>query len=190
MVLSPAGVIADILWHDIPQHSEHIELGSYVVMPDHVHGILILDKPSLGADGLGADGLGADGLGADSVGTDSVGTLHAKSPQTTVPQAIVSQRDLDSTEIQQLEEELADLDNLTVNQKSMSQRMSEISPKANTISAVVRSYKSAVTKHANRLGLENGWQSRFYDRIIRNHGEYERISNYIIANPLNWGKKK
>jgi hypothetical protein len=31
----------------------------------------------------------------------------------------------------------------------------------NTISAIIESYKAAVTKHANRLGLENGWQTRF-----------------------------
>jgi hypothetical protein len=27
----------------------------------------------------------------------------------------------------------------------------------NTISSIIGSYKSAVTKHANRLGIENGW---------------------------------
>ena len=64
--------------------------------------------------------------------------------------------------------------------------MAGISPKSVTISAIVRSYKSAVTKHVNWLGLESGWQSRFHDRIIRNHQEYQRISEYIIANPASW----
>ena len=64
--------------------------------------------------------------------------------------------------------------------------MSEISPKAGTVSTIIRSYKSAVTKHANRLGFENGWQSLFHDHIIRNHPEFIRISNYIRNNPANW----
>lgn len=64
--------------------------------------------------------------------------------------------------------------------------MAAISPKSNPISTIIRSYKSAVTKHANQLGLENGWQSRFHDHIIRNDAEYQRISDYIIHNPAYW----
>lgn len=68
--------------------------------------------------------------------------------------------------------------------------MSEISPKSGTVSVIIRSYKSAVTKHANRLGLPNGWHTRFYDHIIRSADDYQRISNYIKNNPLNWEKDK
>jgi len=42
MKLSPIGIIADILWHEIKNHAKNVELGAYVVMPNHVHGILIL----------------------------------------------------------------------------------------------------------------------------------------------------
>src|SRR5690606_3045273 len=45
-VLSPLGPIADVLWHEIPYHAPFVELGDFVVMPNHVHGILILDKPN------------------------------------------------------------------------------------------------------------------------------------------------
>ena len=60
----------------------------------------------------------------------------------------------------------------------------------NTLSSIVGSYKSAVTKHANRLGLDNGWQPRFHDHIIRDQNEFERIRNYIINNPANWNTDK
>jgi REP element-mobilizing transposase RayT len=46
MILSPTGVIADLLWHEITNHSKFVELGDFVVMPNHIHGILILDKPN------------------------------------------------------------------------------------------------------------------------------------------------
>jgi len=60
----------------------------------------------------------------------------------------------------------------------------------NTISSIVGSYKSAVTKHANRLGYPHQWQKLFYDNIIRSNDDYQRISDYIVSNPENWGKDK
>jgi len=42
MVLSPIGVLADVFWHEIKNHAQNVELGAFVVMPNHVHGILIL----------------------------------------------------------------------------------------------------------------------------------------------------
>jgi REP element-mobilizing transposase RayT len=30
------------------------------------------------------------------------------------------------------------------------------------------------------------WQSRFYDRIIRDENEMQRIRQYIVNNPSNW----
>lgn len=60
----------------------------------------------------------------------------------------------------------------------------------NTISSIVGSYKSAVTKHCNRLGFEFGWQPRFYDHIICDARSFENIQNYIINNPRNWASDK
>ena len=36
------GVIANIMWHEIKNHSKTIDLDVFVVMPNHIHGILIL----------------------------------------------------------------------------------------------------------------------------------------------------
>ncbi len=58
----------------------------------------------------------------------------------------------------------------------------------NTISSIVGSYKSAVTKHANRMQLEFGWQPLFYDQIIRDERSFRNISEYIRKNPMNWKK--
>ena len=43
MKVSPAGAIAHVLWYKIKNHANNIELGEFVVMPNHIHGILILD---------------------------------------------------------------------------------------------------------------------------------------------------
>ena len=42
MCLSEAGHIAEACWLVIPAHFSHAELGAFVVMPNHIHGILIL----------------------------------------------------------------------------------------------------------------------------------------------------
>jgi len=34
------------------------------------------------------------------------------------------------------------------------------------------------------------WQRNYWERIIRDEQSYQRIANYIINNPANWGKDK
>jgi len=60
----------------------------------------------------------------------------------------------------------------------------------NSVSSIIGSYKSAVTKHAHRLGFEFAWQTRFHDHIIRDEKSFNTISNYIINNPVNWQEDK
>lgn len=45
MHLSEMGHIARKLWLEIPAHFPFVKLSEFVVMPDHVHGIIIIDKP-------------------------------------------------------------------------------------------------------------------------------------------------
>ncbi|MDR3365715.1 MAG: transposase [Prevotellaceae bacterium] len=44
MILNDAGNIAQQCWLDIPQHFPHAELHEYVVMPNHIHGIVELTE--------------------------------------------------------------------------------------------------------------------------------------------------
>ncbi len=135
MKLSHAGVLADVFWYEIKNHAQNIELDEYIVMPNHVHGIIILN------------------------GNSNVETRHALSlqqqPQTTTPGQ----------------------------QRFQNQGK-------NSISSIIGSYKSAVTKHANRLVYKMVWQSRFHDHIIRDDNEFQRIKNYIANNPANWRDDK
>ena len=144
MILSEVGIIADLLWHQIPIHHKNVELGDFVVMPNHIHGILIIDKQ-------------LDNVNIVETGCVEIG--HALS-----------------------------LPPLEIFQKPGSNRFQNIGK--NTISSIVGSYKSAVTKHANRLGYPHKWQKLFYDNIIRSNNDYQRISDYIVSNPENWAKDK
>jgi len=56
-----------------------------------------------------------------------------------------------------------------------------------TIGAIIRGYKSAVTKQVTQLGFGGQlWQRNYYDHIIRSEKSYIAIRNYIINNPENW----
>ena len=40
MELSPVGILADLFWHEIINHTKYVELGPFVMMPNH-NGIFI-----------------------------------------------------------------------------------------------------------------------------------------------------
>ncbi|MCL6444977.1 MAG: hypothetical protein K6T83_16245 [Alicyclobacillus sp.] len=42
MRLNDAGCIAHQCWTDIPNHFPHVQLDAFIVMPNHVHGILVI----------------------------------------------------------------------------------------------------------------------------------------------------
>ena len=47
MQLSEIGKMAEKYWYDIPRHFSFVKLDAFVVMPNHIHGILIIDKIDL-----------------------------------------------------------------------------------------------------------------------------------------------
>ncbi len=56
-----------------------------------------------------------------------------------------------------------------------------------TIGAIVRGYKSAVTRQLNAVNIGcRVWQRNYYEHIIRNEESYLKISEYVTNNPANW----
>lgn len=64
--------------------------------------------------------------------------------------------------------------------------MSGMSPKGGTLSVIIRAYKSAVSKSIRKINSGFMWQRNFYEHIIRNQNDYERIAEYISNNPTQW----
>jgi putative transposase len=48
MILNKAGLIAHQIWSEIPDQFPFAELGNFIIMPNHTHGILIIDKNAKG----------------------------------------------------------------------------------------------------------------------------------------------
>jgi len=49
MVLNEKGKISSRFWSEIPEHYPNVELGEWVIMPDHIHGIIVL-LPTVGTE--------------------------------------------------------------------------------------------------------------------------------------------
>ncbi len=146
MNLNETGNLAEQYWTEIPTHFPFIELGNFMVMPNHVHGILIMAKMAL---------------------TATLATLVETRHALSLPVTPRNPNDI---------------------QKNGHFRYQNQG--TNTISSIVGSYKSVVTKNAHEINSDFAWQSRFYDHIIRDTKSFERIQDYIENNPKNWVEDK
>jgi len=62
-------------------------------------------------------------------------------------------------------------------------------PTIGSLPTIIRTFKGSVTRCAGRdLDSGNIWQRNYYEHIIRNQADYERIAGYILDNPLNWNQ--
>jgi hypothetical protein len=113
VVLSEIGRVPDKYWQKIPKHHADVERVKYIIMPNHLHGILV-------------------------IGSD-VETLHATS--------LHGQGE----------------------SSGLSDRMSQISPKAGSLGVMIRSYKPAVSRMVRfKFDPDFRWQKRYFDHIINN----------------------
>ncbi len=89
MHLSNLGVIADIFWHEIKHHAQNVELDAFVVMPNHIHGILILNDNKNNIENHSTDNF-VDGI----VETRHALSLqyHQQSPPSQQPEKTIGQQ--------------------------------------------------------------------------------------------------
>jgi putative transposase len=124
MQLNELGKIVRDEWEKSAEIRLEVELGAYVVMPNHFHGIVIIKY-----------------MGATNVGATGRSPLPPRGP----------------------------------------------APKS--LGALLAGFKSSVTKRINVLRNTPGipvWQRNYYERIIRNELEMEKIWAYIESNPARW----
>lgn len=143
------GSIAFENWQAIPEHFDHVELDEFIVMPNHIHGLIGIKAHSV----------------LDSEGAHLGTNLYSCEPHC---------RDVKS--------------NVSTN-KDLATKMSEISPRAGSLSTIIRSYKGSVTRQCRMKGYNFfKWQNRFYEHIVRNDKSLNDIREYIYYNPMQWGK--
>ncbi|RMF59806.1 MAG: hypothetical protein D6743_15820 [Calditrichaeota bacterium] len=126
LALNQFGKTADQMWMDIGTRFPHVELDEYVIMPNHMHAILVF--------------------------TASVGAIH-ESPL----------------------------------RMSVRERRNMALPK------LIGRFKMLSAKRINELRHTSGtpvWQRNYYEHIIRNENDLNRIRKYIMENPLKWGEDR
>ena len=52
MRLSEIGLFADTCWTNIPNHFPHFHLDEFIIMPNHIHGIVMIEKPYIDNNSL------------------------------------------------------------------------------------------------------------------------------------------
>ncbi|MDY6784894.1 MAG: transposase [Cyanobacteriota bacterium] len=157
MDLSPVGEIAQQCWANIPHHSQYTAIDTYIVMPNHIHGIIIIDRP----DGDVTDNRDVTYPNGDV--TDRRDVIY------NVPTANYN----NAPTVNPIDD--------------FARTMSKLSPKTGSLSVIIRTYKAAVTRWCKRNGYNDfAWQPRFYESIIRDSDSLEKIQNYIVNNPAKW----
>lgn len=153
MVPNGMGQIVQRCWDAIPEHMPMVVCDAFVVMPNHVHGIIVITDVAAGTsvdiESSGGDGRGREFAAPTDPGRtdDPGGTITPRRP----PIAIMVK---------------------------------------NSLGHIMQTFKAAVSRQAVRDGLmPRGtpiWQRGYFERIIRDGGEHERIAQYIAENPANW----
>ena len=79
---------------------------------------------------------------------------------------------------------------ITIDDKPRESNTPPRSP-SQTLGAIVRGYKSSVTKQLGLMGFKGKlWQGNYYEHIIRNEPSYQTLAEYVINNPLKWTDDK
>ena len=59
--------------------------------------------------------------------------------------------------------------------------------KPNSLGSIICQFKSISTKQIRSIGhIDFAWQSRFYEHIIYNEHELNRVCEYVVNNPIKW----
>jgi len=175
--LSDIGKMVESEWLRTPEVRQdmNLEIGEYQVMPNHFHAILIIGNNPFNTTGLIHETSNNHIIpGRDAMPRVS---LELNSESDTSPSLGT---DFDP----EFEMDLFGASNLNLPSKN------KYAPQSKNLGSIMRGFKSAVTIYALDHNIVFGWQTRFYDHIIRDYDEYQRIDNYIQNNPDNWGNGK
>jgi putative transposase len=179
MTLNRFGKMVATHWANLAKHHPHVQLDEFTIMPNHVHGIIVLIHiesvdPSVGA--------GFDDPILDK--TDQWTTkpaLHhpSRSHSSSLTQngdrashsggdrAGFGDRVLDGSE----------------------KLLAKPAPTVHGISEIIRGFKTFSARRINQIRQTPGlpvWQRNYYEHIIRDESAFENIRQYIRNNPKSW----
>ena len=138
MILNKYGKVIYEKWNNIIKHFHNTKLDEFVVMPNHIHGILFIIAVNVGAKHSNNDTI-----------PRSQDIIQNASPLHTLPKGTIP----------------------------------------GSLSAIMQNYISITTRKINQIRKtpsEKFWQRNYYEHIVRDEEELNKIREYIINNPQKW----
>ncbi|MDX9721239.1 MAG: transposase [Myxococcota bacterium] len=165
MRLNEAGTIVSNVWNELPSHFPCVQLDQVVVMPNHVHGIVVLtdDERGVGAQFIAP----AMGTGTTSAGAPKKGAINRAPTLGAVVRGFKAR----------VTAAINDLRSLSGTAAIPSEGREDTSP----------SFAFDWIGQTPRVPV---WQRNYYEHIIRDDDDLSRIRQYIIDNPAQWAFDK
>jgi len=157
MQLKAYGQIVHAAWEDLPNHYPGVELDAFVVMPNHVHGIVVL---------------------TDINPATSVGAGLKPAPTRTGPRTTSTTADLKPAPASIGPQTSPAAANL---------KPAPTRTRRHGLREIVRAFKTFSARRINEHRGTPGaplWQRNYYEHIIRDERSLNRIREYIADNPL------
>ena len=162
MSLYAAGKVVQNCWEEIPAHYPFVLLDQFVIMPNHVHGIIVIANTIV-------------------VGANNHSPLH----ETTEIKNVVGAGFPRPHEIHEVKSAVG------ANNHSPLHDSDIVKGTSRTLGAVVRGFKIGVVKGLKEFSYEESiWQRNYFEHIIRSDKELQDVRTYIADNPKNWKKDK
>lgn len=134
MALNENGKIVKTEWLKTAEIRKNVKLDEFIVMPNHVHGIIIITDKIKNIPNIGKNVETTGNVGATGPVAPTGPRLHP-----------------------------------------------------NSLGSIMGQFQSIVTKQIRKFGIEYfSWQRNYWERIIRNKNELNKIRKYIRDNPINW----
>ena len=150
MRLTDVGRIVMENWMSIPNHFSHVRLDKFVIMPDHMHGIIrIVSRMVETCDSH----VSKQNNTKPHVDMNIYADVHDSNPETC--ESHVSTKKIPR-------------------------------PTPGSLGSIINQFKSICTKHIRKTHPDFAWQPRYYDHVIRDEQDLERIRWYIKQNPIRW----
>lgn len=175
--LSHCGTIVTNVWKDLPNRYNHVVLDEFIIMPDHIHGIIWIKNPFASFQSVGAGSLLTSIVQSDDL------KLNETNKPALTNQPTTSRGGLPRAGYK-----------FTTNQSTNSHNIQSVNEPAPTktdygLSEIIRNFKTVSAKRINllrKLPDTPVWQRGFHDRIIRDDEELNAIRTYIQTNPQRW----
>jgi REP element-mobilizing transposase RayT len=181
MILNDFGRIVNYHWEKLPIHFNNINLDEFQIMPNHIHGIIQIVGAKHSDENDDVNNRNCDGK--------LVGAKHSLEND----DVKIKNFNGNASPLHSPENDDVKIKNCRRNASPQPPNGTKfIHPTGTTpgsLGAIMQNFQSVTTRKINRIRKTPGfklWQRNYYEHIIRDENELNRIRKYILTNPAKW----